>query len=55
VTYVLSYEVAAASKLDAITKAGTMLRTGVRLVEVQAAEEVRPGWWKVSMWVGEDA
>jgi hypothetical protein len=53
-TYVIKYEVAAATNLEAITKAGEMLRTGVRLVDVQSAEEVRPGWWLVRMWVAEE-
>jgi len=51
--YVIRYEVAAVSELDAITKAGGMLRTGVRLISVQSSEEVAPGWWSVAMWVSE--
>lgn len=53
-TWVQSYEVAADSRLEAITKAGTMLRSHVRLIEVQTVEELRPGTWRVSMWVSEE-
>lgn len=51
--YVLRYEVGAATQFEAITKAGAMLRSGVRLVSVQSAEEVWTGWWSVALWVTE--
>lgn len=52
--YVIVYEVEATTYLDAVTKAGTMLRTDVRLLGIHKAVPSTPGWWRVSLDVSED-
>lgn len=53
-SYLLGYEVAAATRMEAIAKAVALLRTDVRLNGVSSAEETAPGWWKVRLHVWED-
>jgi len=55
-TYSVEYAVPAEARLEAITEATAMLRTGVTLVEVVRAERgVAPGYWNVKMAVREAA
>ena len=53
-TYFLSYSVLADSRLEAIMKAGAMLRSAVRVVGEAEAEQGIPGWWDVTFLVAED-
>lgn len=53
-TYFLSYSVLADGRLEALMKAGAMLRTGVRIVGEAEAEQGVPGWWDVTFLVAED-
>ena len=52
--YQLTYSILADSRLEAIMRAGAMLRTGVRVVGVAEAEQSLPGWWAVVLDVAED-
>lgn len=54
-SYIVRYYVEAVSRLDAITKATAMLRTGVKLNGVADVQERPGGWWDVSLHVWEDA
>lgn len=54
-SYLLTYNVLADSRLEAIAKATAMLRSNVRLRGVQSAEQGTPGWWDVVLNVWEDA
>lgn len=51
----VTYSVRADSRLDAITQAVGMLRTGVSLRAVVEAEQGTPGWWDVVLSVREAA
>ena len=50
----ITYSVIADGRLEAIDKAVSMLRTGVRLVALVSAEQGTPGWWDVTLSVRED-
>ena len=52
--YLLSYSVLADSRLEALMKAGAMLRASVRIVGEAEAEQGVPGWWDVTFLVAED-
>lgn len=54
-SYVIRYEVDASTRLEAIDKAASLLRIGVRLNGVHQVEEFLPGWWVVLLNVWEDA
>lgn len=54
-SYLVGYDVAATSRLDAVTKAVLMLRQGVRLTSVYRIDETMPGHWHVTLSVWEDA
>ncbi len=54
VSYVLTYDILADSRLEAITKAGGMLRVNVKVRELVECEQALPGWWSVVMYVEED-
>jgi len=53
-TYFLTYTVLADSRLEALMKAGAMLRTNVRMVGQAEAEQGVPGWWDVTFLVAEE-
>lgn len=53
-TYLLAFDVMAATRLAAITEATTRLRTGLRLNGVTRADETAPGLWHVVLNVWED-
>lgn len=53
ITYRLPYMVIADSRLEAITKAGELLRTTVRVLELVEAEQGVPGWYDVTFLVEE--
>ena len=52
--YFLNYSVLADSRLEALMKAGQMLRQNVRIVGEAEAEQSIPGWWDVVFLVAED-
>lgn len=54
VTYRLTYQVRADSRLAAIMQAGGKLRTGVRVVDLMYADPGLPGWYDVGLQVEED-
>jgi hypothetical protein len=54
VQYNVHYSVLADSRLEAITKATEMLRTGVKVRGVVEAEQSTPGWYSVILAVEED-
>ena len=52
--YLIPYEVQAETRLDAIMKASTLLRTGLRVLNVLSVTPTVPGWWEVKLDVEED-
>lgn len=54
-SYLLAFDVPAATRMAAITEAVARLRTGLRLNGVQRADETAPGLWHVVLHVWEDA
>lgn len=53
-SYIVRYDVLADSRLEAIQKACSMLRSGVKVNGIVEAEQSTPGWWSVALHVSED-
>lgn len=53
-SYLIAFDIVAATRLVAISEATTRLRTGLRLNGVSGAEETAPGLWHVVLHVWED-
>lgn len=53
VEYPLTYQVHAATRLDALYAVNALLRTGVVVRDVVAITEYVPGWWEVELAVSE--
>lgn len=53
ISYRLTYQVPAATRLDAILGAAAKLRNGVRFLELVYAAPAFGGWWNVEMRVEE--
>lgn len=54
-TYDIAYEVQASTKLEAIEKATTGLRSALSVRGIRHSDEIRPGWWRVVVSVWEAA